>query len=67
MIDYLIFSIILFSFECYCSNIYGMDGKTVDDRCNCVCTGTSDHFCGCNEFYKVFGLRSIFCHQKNIF
>ncbi|RNA17175.1 transmembrane receptor [Brachionus plicatilis] len=52
------YAILKNSFECYCSNKYGMDGISNEFECNCVCQGTTEDYCGCLNNYKVFGLEN---------
>ncbi|CAF0954174.1 unnamed protein product, partial [Brachionus calyciflorus] len=43
--------------NCRCTTRYGMLLKENDDACRCVCQMSSDNYCGCEEYFKIYQIR----------
>ncbi|CAF0955596.1 unnamed protein product, partial [Brachionus calyciflorus] len=51
------YAILKSSHWCFCSNKYGMNGLT-PSSCNCLCSGSSDEYCGCINNYLAYKLNN---------
>ncbi|CAF0881728.1 unnamed protein product, partial [Brachionus calyciflorus] len=52
-----LYAILKSHFWCFCSNKYGMNGLT-QSGCNCLCSGSSDKYCGCINHYFAYRLKN---------
>ncbi|CAF0915990.1 unnamed protein product [Brachionus calyciflorus] len=43
--------------KCNCSTKYGMIGRDYDESCECICSKSSDNYCGCEGTSIIYKIR----------